>query len=218
MATAIAPSPTQIRAEPLVLRDVAWETYCQLRDAESNNSIRMTYLDGTLTLMSPSIRHDKRSRFLYSVVGAVAEASGIEFEPIGTTTLRVEGAGKEPDEGFYFGDAAVLIRDNEELNLRVDPPPSLAIEVDHTGDSSDALATYARIGVPEVWVYKASVGSLWFGRLAGPGYESIDRSVNLPRLTPPLVLEALAARTRGAMGTLGWMTWLRGWAAALPMP
>ncbi len=218
MATAIAPSPTRTRAEPLVLRDVAWETYCQLRDAESNNSIRMTYLDGTLTLMSPSIRHDKSSRFFCYLIAAVAEASGIEFEPIGTTTLRVEGAGKEPDEGFYIGDAAVSIRDNEELNLQVDPPPSLAIEVDHTGDSSDALATYARIGVPEVWVYKPSVPSLWFGHLAGPGYESIDRSINLPRLTPSLVLEALGARTRGAMGTLGWMTWLRGWAAALPMP
>ena len=215
MATA-APIASRVAIEPVILRDVAWETYCRLRDAESNNSVRMIYLDGTLTLMSPSIRHDKRSRLLLLVVSTVAEASGIEYEPIGTTTLRVEGVGKEPDEGFYFGDAAIQIRDTEDLDLQVDPPPSLAIEVDHTGDSPQALATYARIGVPEVWVDKPSGPLLWFGRLAGSGYEAVDRSTVLPRLTTSLVLEALAARTQGGMGTLAWMTWLRNWAAALP--
>jgi len=216
MATAADPVLSRVAIEPVVLFDVAWETYCRLRDPESNNSIRMTYLDGTLTLMSPALRHDNGSRLLLLVVATVAEASGIEFEPTGTTTLRVEGVGKEPDEGFYLGDAAVQIRDNEEINLRVDPPPTLAIEVDHTGDSSLALTTYARIGVPEVWVFKPSGPSLWFGRLVGFGYEPIGRSVVLPRLTSSLVLEALAARTQGKTGTLAWMTWLREWASALP--
>ena len=216
MATAVDPALSRVAIEPVVLFDVAWETYCRLRDPESNNSIRMTYLDGTLTLMSPAIRHDHGSRLLFLVVVTVAEAGGVEYEPIGTTTLRVEGVGKEPDEGFYLGDAAVQIRDIDELDLQLYPPPTLAIEVDHTGDSSQALAIYARIGVSEVWIFKPTGPSLWFGRLVGSDYEAIDRSVVLPRLTSALVLEALAARTRGGMGTLAWMTWLREWVAALP--
>ena len=195
---------------------MAWETYCTLRDDPGIASVRMNYLDGTLTLMSPALRHDRGSRWLFLIVATVAEASGIEFEPIGTTTLRAEGAGKEPDEGFYLGAEAVFISDHDELDLRVDPPPSLAIEVDHTGDSTGTLATYARLGVPEVWVYRPQIPSIWFGRRVGPGYELLDRSVVLPRLTPALILEALAARTRGGTRTLAWSAWLRVWAAELP--
>jgi len=223
MATVTAPPPRTTEVDQIVLPEVSWETYCQLRDAEGNDSIRMIYLDGILTLMSPALRHDQGSRFLFLVITTVAEASEIEFEPTGTTTVRLAGevphagVGKEPDEGFYLGAAAVRVRGNDAIDLRVDPPPSLAIEVDHTGDSSQALATYARLGVPEVWIFRPGDPSLWFGRLVGPRYEAIDRSVALPRLTPGLVLVALAARTQGGMGTLAWMTWLRAWAAALPM-
>ena len=215
------PYPTSLWHQ-VDLHDVPWDLYCSLRDLEANNPVRMTYLDGALTLMSPALHHDQGARRLFLIVAAVAEASQIEFEPTGTTTLRLEGnqaregAGKEPDEGFYLGAAAVQIRDNAAIDLRVDPPPSLAIEVDHTGDSTPALAAYARLGVPEVWVYRPAGSSVWFGRLAESGYEPIDRSVVLPRLTPPLVLEALAARTEGGMGTLAWTGWLRAWAAALP--
>ena len=222
MATVTAAPPSTSVWQQVELRDVPWDLYCQLRDLEANSPVRMTYLDGALTLMSPALRHDQGARFLFLIVAAVAEASQIEFEPTGTTTLRLEGgleregAGKEPDEGFYLGAAAVQIRDNATINLRVDPAPSLAIEVDHTGDSAPALATYARIGVPEVWVYRPAGPSVWFGRLADSGYEPIDRSLALPRLTPILVLEALAARTAGGMGTLAWTGWLRAWAAALP--
>jgi len=225
MATVAAPQPPAVEPNRVVLREVAWETYCQLRDEPENDSIRMTYLNGELTLMSPALRHDQGSRWLFLLVAAVAEASQVEFEPIGTTTLRRQGraprrgVGKEADEGFYFGAAAVQISDNDEIDLRVDPPPSLAIEVDHTGDSSGALAADARIGVPEVWRYGPGKPFLWFGRLVGTRYEAIDRSLGLPRLTPALVLEALAARYQeGGMGTLAWTTWLRAWAAALPMP
>ena len=216
MATVAAPPLPTTERNRVTLLGVAWDTYCALRDAEANDHVRMTYLDGSLTLMSPALRHDQGARFLFLVVAGVAEASEIEFEPTGTTTLRAEGAGKEPDEAFYLGDAAVLVRDRVALDLGVDPPPSLAIEVDHTGDSTPALAVYARLGVPEVWIYRPAVPSVWFGRLSGADYEVIDRSEVLPRLTPKLVLEALAARAGGGMGTLGWTNWLRAWAAALP--
>ena len=109
---------------------------------------------------------------------------------IGTTTLRQaararkKGTGKEPDEGFFLGEDEAKVRDNDDINLAVDPPPTLALEVDNLADSEVALSAYSRIGVPEVWRYKARERSLCFGRLAGDHYVEADRSVALPRLQP----------------------------------
>ncbi len=220
MATATTPSPAPGSTSSVTITGVDWETYCDLRDNEENNHVRMIYLDGTLTIISPQLRHDGNSRRIYEVVTAVARAFEIDYMPIGTTTLRKvgrgpkKGAGKEADEGFYLGPDEAKVRDNDEINLANDPPPTLAIEVDNTADSEDALPAYARIGVPEVWVYKAREQRLWFGRLTEGEYVNIEQSVCLPRLTPSLVLQALEARA--GKGDRLWVKWLQDWAKALP--
>ncbi len=221
MATITAPTPANFPG--VTLRNIDWTTYCKLRDDPANDSYRMTYLDGDLTILSPQIRHDNRSRWLYEIVTTVARACLIRFKPIGATTLRrpdpvlLGGAGKEPDDGFYLGDAVARVPSDDELDLAIDPPPSLAIEVDNTATSESALPSYARIGVPEVWIYKVREHAVWFGGLVGGRYETIDRSLGLPRLTTALVLEALDARL-GGLDDFDWQDWLEGWARALPKP
>ena len=206
--------------EIVTLHDVDWGTYCQLREEESNNHVRMIYLDGTLTIMSPLYRHDGNSRRIYEVVTKVAQAWEINYMPIGTTTLRRggrtprKGTGKEPDEGFYLGDDEARVRHNDDINMAVDPPPTLAIEVENLAKSAKVLLAYARIGVPEVWMHKARKRSLWFGQLEGERYVEVARSVALPRLTPELVLQALDPRK--GQGDRQWAGWLDAWARALP--
>ena len=208
----------------LTLRDVEWEVYEKLRDDPSNDHLRMTYLDGTLTIMSPQLVHDFNSRQFLYIITAVVRAWRIPFLAVGTTTLRrkgrvkLKGAAKEPDEGFYLGEDAARIRGKQTLDLTVDPPPTLAIEVDNKADSETALPAYARIRVPEVWFYKAQDHALWFGRLAGEGYVEIGRSTGLPRLTPTLVMEALEAALGVCKDELDWLDWLDAWARALPEP
>jgi Uma2 family endonuclease len=86
-----------------------------------------------------------------------------------------------------------MIRDKEEIDLAVDPPADLAIEVDNLGDSEGKLPIYAALGAPEVWRYDARAGVLWFGRLQADGrYDPIASSECLPMLTPARPLEALA--------------------------
>ena len=219
MATDIRP-PRADEAEGTVLRGIAWATYLRLRDNPHNYRTRMSYLDGTLILMSPEYIHDHRNRRLALVVDMVAWVHRIPHQGTGTTTLRRKepgprkGTGKEPDYGFYFNDNDLRMRDKEDIDLDVDPPPDLAIEVDNKADSSKALKLYARLGVPEVWRYKTKTRKLWFGRLSGDHYERIERSLNLPRLTPALVLEALEAA--GRLGELEWKDWLLAWARDLP--
>jgi Uma2 family endonuclease len=205
-----------------ILRGISWKTYCRLRDNPHNYRVRMSYLDGTLLLMSPECYHDGNGRRLAMIVDEVTEALNIPILGTATTTLRRKGdrprkgSGKEPDQAFYIGENEVRMRGMKNLDLDVDPPPNLVIEVDHTRSSKYALSIYASLGVPEVWRYKLRKKILWFGRLVGDHYEPIERSLNLPRLTPALVVQALDQAD--PMGQNAWKRWLRAWAVGLPEP
>jgi Uma2 family endonuclease len=219
MATATTTRSTDIPGE--TLHNVDWDTYCKLRDDPANDHLRMNYLDGDLTIMSPHIAHDFNSRLILMVVMAVARAWRVRFMAVGTTTLRkkgrapLRGAGKEPDEGFFLGDDVARMRGKTVLDLSIDPPPTLAIEVDNTVNSEAALPTYARIGVPEVWRFDVIEQTLWFGKLDGDHYVEIARSLSFPRLTRALVVQALEARMR-ELDDIDWLDWLDRWARALP--
>jgi Uma2 family endonuclease len=225
MATATTNRNAAVNSWHVVtLRDVDWETYCQLRDEAANERIRMEYLDGELILMSPEVIHDEGAELLGLVIRGVTSGLGLEVKGIRTATLRRgtarrKGAGKEPDNAFYIGENERRMRNIKKkgkLDLDVDPPPDIAIEVDNSRDSKRALAIYVRLGVPEVWRYNARGHTLWFGRLVGDHYEAIDRSLALPRLTPALVLQALDVLDEGEMGENAWFEWLKGWARDLP--
>jgi Uma2 family endonuclease len=219
MTTATANRSTLPRGG--TLHNVDWETYCKLRDDPANYHVRMTYLDGDLTIVSPQLIHGFESRRILMVVTAVARAWRVRFMPVGATTLRkkgrgpLKGAGKEPDEGFFLGDDVARMRGKRELDLTIDPPPTLTIEVDNTASSEAALPTYARIGVPEVWRDDVTEQSLWFGKHDGDRYVEVGRSLSFPRLTPARVVQALEARMQEP-DDIDWLDWLDLWARALP--
>jgi Uma2 family endonuclease len=195
------------------LTSVTYDTYVRLRKARGNQGLRMAYHDGVLEIMSPGYRHDRGGRRLMVLVFAYCRAFGVACEAAGFTTFhkglpgQLEGKGKEPDESFYLRDAAVAIVGKQSLDLTVDPPPSLWIEVDNRGSSKAKLPLYAGLGVPEVWRYRPRKRTLWFGRLAGEGYDEIAASEALPGLTPATVLELLAEAESQVMSV--WDDWLR---------
>jgi Uma2 family endonuclease len=165
-----------------------------MNDADSNRHVRMSYYQGTLELMSPCYRHEKYTARFGHLVIWLAEAMDIPCTQTGATTFRrnEEEAGKEADTSFYIAHEP-LIREKDDLDLAVDPPPDLAIEVDNLSDSLGKLPIYAALRVPEVWRYDGRARVLWFGRLADDGtYTQLERSECLPLLTPERVLEALA--------------------------
>jgi Uma2 family endonuclease len=219
MATATTSRSTIPAGE--TLRNIDWATYNKFRDDPANDHLRMTYLDGDLTIEPPQLALGFESRRIMFIVMAVARSYRIRLMVVGGTTLRKEGrgplagSGKEPDEGFFLGDDVAKIRGKTVLDLAVDPPPTLALEVDNTGNSEAALPTYARIGVPEVWRFAATEQTLWFGRLVGDHYQEVVRSLSLPRLTPALVLQALEAR-RQEPDDIDWLDWLDRWVRELP--
>ena len=192
--TASLPPIDELLRNPdrVVLHNVPWEAYVGLRDDDAYRHVRMSYYQGTLELVSPRCRHEKFNRRIDRLVWELVVELGIPCACAGSTNLRREndGAGKESDTCFYIAHEP-LIRDKDEIDLDVDPPPDLAIEVDDTRDSEGDLPIYAALRVPEVWRCNARTGSLWFGRVQDDGtYDSIARSECLPLLTPERVLEA----------------------------
>jgi Uma2 family endonuclease len=194
-----AAAKTRIEPDRIILYDIPWSLYIQLREADDRRGVRMSYLDGTLELMSPKYIHDKAGQRLDQFLMAVMVELEIPCICSRSTTLkrrgkgkkRKKGVGKEPDTAYYIANEPA-IRDKDDIDLKMMPPPDLALEVDNTNDSEEKLPIYARLGVPEVWRYDVNTRELWFGFLQADGtYAQTERSTSLPMLTPALVLEGL---------------------------
>jgi len=194
-----------------VLRDVSWERYVALRDDPSQMRVRMTYFHGVLELMSPSGPHERINRLLEHFLFAWCEVQSIPVASYGSTTYRheMQEAGLEPDSCYYIEHEAEM-RNREEVDLRIDPPPDLAIEVDIRAKSVGRLPIYAALGVPEVWRTNGEWLKLYL--LVDGAYAEADSSRVLPEFPLNSVLERLARRTEEDEITL--IREFRTWAAA----
>jgi Uma2 family endonuclease len=108
-------------------------------------------------------------------------------------------AGIEPDQCFYIENSAVMIG-NRRVDLTLDPPPDLAIEVDVT--SKTELDAYQALGVPELWRFEE--GHLQISVLQEGQYQDSATSPRFPQVDViQLVEEAIArSQTQGRSRTL----------------
>jgi len=96
--------------------------------------------------------HEVDKELISDMVKALLDWMGREYECFGSTTFRNENmnSGIEPDNCFYIQNQE-RVRGKRRLNLSIDPPPDLAIEIDVT--SKTQLNAYERLEVPELWCY-----------------------------------------------------------------
>src|SRR5438132_4728027 len=135
------------------LSGVDWQTYSRLLHAFAERpSVHLTYDRGELEIMSPSLEHDDDGRIMGTLVFVLTEELGLPLKRGGSTTMRrrLKERGIEADECFWIANAHRMAG-RRQLDLRRDPPPDLAIEVDVTHGSLDRLSIYAALKVPEVW-------------------------------------------------------------------
>jgi len=201
---------TEVGEHRVVMDNVSWETYEGLLAALADSSApRLTYDQGTLEIMSPLRKHEKPNRVLARVVDLLAEEWGVECEDLGSTTFRRRESkqGVEPDSCFYVQNVE-RIRGERELDLSVDPPPDLVIEVEITSPLVNKLPIYAGLGVPEIWVTDGLGARIL--RLASGKYRATEQSRVLPPLTASALSEFLD-RSK-TMKTLAWRKMVREWA------
>lgn len=200
-------SPAEQR---VVLHNVGWETYERLlADHENSSAPRFTYDRGELEIMSPSPEHEAYNRSIALLVEFLAEELGIDVYDLGSTTFRREDLerGFEPDSCFYV-QSEERVRGKDRIDLTVDPPPDLVIEIDITSPSINKLPIYARLGVPEVWRYDGRV--LTILALKGAEHAEVDESIVLPPLNAAALTDFVEKSTSTRRTV--WLKTVREWA------
>lgn len=170
----------------IVLRDLTWAQYEQIRDIVFERSgVRLSYLDGVLELMSPSIGHEGIKKFLARLLECHAEERGWVFQGYGSWTLENEPrkCAVEPDECY------VLDLQNREV-------PDIAIEVEWSHHNPGKLEIYRRLGVREVWRWAG--GTIVVHRLRDGGYEEIRPSALLPEVDLDLLAQLVTEEDQTA--------------------
>ncbi len=218
----LAPATTSApEDECFTLYGLNWSDYVTIdKILDDKSKARLLYLDGSLTFLSPAYIHETSEDFLDKILLAIVVGCEIEIRPLGSTTLRKEErlAGLEGDRVYWLRENAVLTADVKELDLTIHPPPDLAIEVENTSKATDAMAIYARMGVPEVWRHDVRRGTLGFWALGGDGtYAKITSSLGFPFLTPEDVLSELK-RAEESQSYLRWFAQLNDWVRDVIVP
>lgn len=207
---AIAPSSIKPSA---VLHDIDWGTYTRLlRAFGKTRRFRLTYDRGTLEIMSPLWEHERPAYILGTFIDTIAQELQLPCEPGRTVTLRrrKKSRGLEPDNCYWIASADRLAGKTH-LDLRVDPPPDLAIEVDVTHSSLDRMSIYAALGVPEVW--RVTPEGLTFHHLEAGVYQVRPQSLSFPKLASADLIPFLSQL--GQTGTTALVAQFRHWVASV---
>jgi Uma2 family endonuclease len=137
----------------VVLTNISWETFENiLNNLGEGYSARLAYDDGILEIKMPLLGHEDDKEIIGDLVKALLEELNLDFRAAGSTTFKRPDVqkGVEPDQSFYIQNEPA-IRGKREIDLTVDPPPDLAVEIDNT--SKTRLDSYEALGVPELWIY-----------------------------------------------------------------
>lgn len=145
---------SQIKVAPgqcIRINHVSWQQFKNiLEDLGEQRAARVAYDNGKLEIMVPLPEHEDDKEIIGDLLKALMEELDTEFRALGSTTFEKPDMlkGIEPDQCFYIQNEAA-IRGKRRLDLAVDPPPDLALEIDITARTH--LKTYEALGVPELW-------------------------------------------------------------------
>ena len=147
----------RIRVPPgqrVLLQDVSWQEFeVILEDLGEHRASRVAYDKGTLEIMTPLPEHETNKELVSDLVKALLEELDIEFCSLGSTTFQNKEMNKgiEPDNCFYIQNEAV-VRGKNRLDLTIDPPPDLVLEIDITSRTHPTI--YEALGVAELWRFE----------------------------------------------------------------
>jgi Uma2 family endonuclease len=162
--------------------------------------------------MSPLPEHERPNDMLGRFVIVLTEELALDAVCAGSMTLRRRRRlrGLEADKCWWIANAARL-QGRVHIDLRVDPPPDLAIEVDVTSSSLNKMSIYATLGVREIW--RLDNGVLRFHILddATGTYQVQTHSMAFPMISSADLTAFLAQIGQVSDTALGlqFRTWLR---------
>ncbi len=138
----------------VLLHEVSWQEFEAILDElGEHRATRLAYFKGTLEIVAPLPKHEQVKVVISYLLTTLLDELDMDWEPLGSTTFKREEmkSGIEPDDCFYIQNHALMIG-RERIDLNVDPPPDLALEIDVT--SKTQLSAYEALRVPEIWRYE----------------------------------------------------------------
>lgn len=180
--------------QQLLLQDISWQELEEiLEELGERRSSRISYSNGVLEIMVPLPEHEKDKEIIGELVRILLDELEIDFEPLGSTTFKNQPMFQavEPDACFYIKNYLAVIGKNR-LDLTVDPPPDLAIEIDITNRTR--LDNYLRLGVPELWRYTRQ--GLQINLLENNQYIESKNSPNFPNIPIIELVESYVTQTQ----------------------
>ncbi|MBX9259118.1 Uma2 family endonuclease [Desmonostoc muscorum CCALA 125] len=140
--------------ERIILEDVNWQLFEAILDElGEHRGSRVAYSQGTLEIMAPLPEHERAKVIIGNLVIILLDELDLNWECLGSTTFKRKdiSAGLEPDDCFYIENYQLMIG-KDRIDLTVDPPPDLAIEIDVTYRTK--ISAYKALRVPEIWRYE----------------------------------------------------------------
>lgn len=192
----------------VLLTDVTWAEFETILDElGEERATRLSYSNGVLEIMAPSPEHEDDKIILADLVKIILEEQGLEFRNLGSTTFKNEAMDQavEPDECFYI-EHEPAIRGKTRVDLTVDPPPDLVIEIDLTARTR--FHNYALLEVPELWRYDGH--SLEISVLREGQYVVSPQSLHFPGIPVADALPHHLVRSR-SVGRTAVMRTFRVW-------
>jgi len=197
------------------LHNISWQTYEDLLQSCRGEHTRLTFDRGVLEIMSVSPEHEWVKKTLGGFFEALTEELGIPRYSLGNTTWRREEVerGLEGDHCYYVRPVMPL-HNPAEVDLSVDPPPDLIIEIEISRSAMSRMAIFADLKIPEVW--RSDGRQLRFFVLQAGSYVQVERSPTVPWVTAEEIM--IFIRRRGKIDDAQLMMEFRKWVRESVLP
>jgi Uma2 family endonuclease len=185
----------------ILLEGVSWNLYERLLEEVGDRHLFITFDKGRLEIMWPSWKHERYSELFGQLIRIIAREFSLPYIGGGSTTFRstVNDCGLEPDRCFYIQNVHAVQGKNE-IDLNIDPPPDLAVEIEISRRLSDRIEVYRKLYVPEIWCYDGT--RLTLLHLRQTGYEAAGHSLAFPHLQIDQIPQLLSISAE--MDELAW--------------
>ncbi len=160
-----------------------WEQFEAIESLMADSpGLRITYLDGWIEFRTVGEEHETISCILNFLLQLYFCEMGIEYIPVGSATRRnpARDVSFKPDESYYIGS--------------IKEHPDIAVEVTMTSGSTNKLAKYLRLRIPEVWFWENNQLAVY--GLREDNYEQVSRSELLPELDLELLVRCVLMPSR----------------------
>lgn len=197
----------------LRLERITWNEYEQLlEEIDEHPGMRVSYNEGRVEIMSPTHEHEMYKDFCTSLARILSEELSVPVETAGSTTYKREQLmkGAEPDGSFYVQNARAIIGiGKRNIDLSIDPPPDVVVEIDITSESLGKFPIYAAFGVPEIWRYDGEHAQIY--HLVNQSYVEADMSLAFGCLTAQALTDFIEqSKTKGQSAALAaFRQWVR---------